>query len=141
MNKKIIASAVLVSLLASTGAAFAQGRDERGDRGREQRATQDDRGQGQLRGQEYRRDERRDERREEFRREERREGWGAGPYHHYYRGGYLPREARHYHYVVNDWRGHYLYAPPRGYYWVQSGADYLLVAIATGLIVETVLHR
>jgi len=82
MNKKIIASAVLVSLLASTGAAFAQGRDERGehgDRGRDQRVTYDERGQDRGRGQEYRRDERREEFRREERRDEHREGWGAGP--------------------------------------------------------------
>jgi len=39
--------------------------------------------------------------------------------------------------VVNDWqryRGRRLYAPPRGYHWVRSGNDAVLVAIAGGLI-------
>jgi Ni/Co efflux regulator RcnB len=36
-----------------------------------------------------------------------------------------------------DWRqyrGRHLYAPPRGYHWVQSGNDAVLVAIASGVI-------
>ncbi|CAI9121217.1 RcnB family protein [Brytella acorum] len=38
-------------------------------------------------------------------------------------------------YVVNDWNGYRgLYAPPRGYYWVRNGNQFLLTAIASGLI-------
>jgi Ni/Co efflux regulator RcnB len=39
--------------------------------------------------------------------------------------------------VVNNWqqyRGRRLYAPPRGYHWVRSGNDAVLVAITGGLI-------
>ena len=46
------------------------------------------------------------------------------------------RYARNYR-VVNNWqayRGRHLYAPPRGYHWVRSGNDAVLVAIAGGLI-------
>jgi Ni/Co efflux regulator RcnB len=43
--------------------------------------------------------------------------------------------------VVEDWHGHGLRQPPRGYQWVQSGGDYILVAIATGLILELLLNR
>jgi Ni/Co efflux regulator RcnB len=43
--------------------------------------------------------------------------------------------------VVNDWRGHGLRTPPRGYQWVQTGGDYVLVAIATGIISELLLSR
>ena len=50
----------------------------------------------------------------------------------------LPQYRSH-HYVVNDWRGHHLSAPPRGYHWIQNGGDYLLVAIATGVIASMVL--
>ena len=42
-------------------------------------------------------------------------------------------------YVVEDWRGHRLSAPPRGYHWVQVGADYVLVAVATGIILQMML--
>lgn len=43
--------------------------------------------------------------------------------------------------VVDDWRGHRLSAPPRGYHWVQVGADYVLVAIATGIILQLILDQ
>jgi Ni/Co efflux regulator RcnB len=42
--------------------------------------------------------------------------------------------------VVNDWRGQHLSAPPRGYHWVQTGGDYVLVAIATGIILQLMLN-
>ena len=38
---------------------------------------------------------------------------------------------------INNWqayRGRRLYAPPRGYHWVRSGNDAVLVAVAGGLI-------
>lgn len=66
---------------------------------------------------------------------------GAGPNHQFYRGGRLPMEYRSRQYVVNDWRGHHLSAPPRGYHWVQSGGDYILVAIATGVILQLLLSQ
>ncbi len=66
---------------------------------------------------------------------------GAGPRHDFYRGQRLPTYYRTRHYVVNDWRAHRLSAPPRGYYWVQTGADYVLVGIATGIIAQIVLSR
>ena len=52
----------------------------------------------------------------------------------------VPPQYRSYNYVVNDWRGHRLSAPPRGYHWIQNGSDYLLVAIATGLISSMILN-
>jgi Ni/Co efflux regulator RcnB len=64
---------------------------------------------------------------------------GAGPNQNWYRGDRLPMEYRHRNYVVDDWRGHHLSAPPRGYYWVQNGGDYLLVAIASGVIAQLIL--
>jgi len=69
------------------------------------------------------------------------QGRGVGPNHSWYRGDRLPYEYRTRHYVVDDWRGHHLYAPPRGYQWVQSGGDYLLVAVATGIIASILLNQ
>lgn len=66
---------------------------------------------------------------------------GAGPDHSFHRGGRLPAEYRTRQYVVNDWRGHHLSAPPRGYHWVQNGSDYLLVAISTGVILQILLNN
>jgi Ni/Co efflux regulator RcnB len=64
---------------------------------------------------------------------------GAGPDHNFRKGGRLPREYRNNSYVVNDWRGHHLSAPPRGYHWVQTGGDYVLIAITTGIIAQILL--
>jgi Ni/Co efflux regulator RcnB len=61
---------------------------------------------------------------------------GGGPRHDMRRGGKLHKEYRHDRYVVNDWRGRHLSAPPRGYHWVQTGNDYVLAAIATGIIAQ-----
>ena len=66
--------------------------------------------------------------------------YGArGPQYH--RGGYIPREYRNRQYVVNNWRDHRLNAPPRGQQWVQVGSDYVLIAIATGIIAQLVLSQ
>jgi Ni/Co efflux regulator RcnB len=35
---------------------------------------------------------------------------------------------------VKDWRAHDLHAPPSGYQWVQVNGDFVLAAIATGVI-------
>jgi Ni/Co efflux regulator RcnB len=61
--------------------------------------------------------------------------------HRWQRGDRLPAEYRSHSYVVDDWRGHRLSAPPRGYHWVQQGNDYLLVAIATGIIASVLLNQ
>ena len=53
----------------------------------------------------------------------------------------LPPAYRSHSYVVDDWRSHRLYAPPRGYQWVQAGGDYMLVAIATGIITAILLNQ
>ena len=68
-----------------------------------------------------------------------RPGRGAGPDHRWHRGDRLPPHYRSRHYVVNNWRVHHLSTPPRGYHWVQYGGDYLLVAIATGVIAQLIL--
>jgi Ni/Co efflux regulator RcnB len=60
--------------------------------------------------------------------------WSRGvPYNHY---GYGPT------YVVHDYRYYGLRPPPRGHYWRRSDVgDFLLVAAATGIIADLVLHR
>ena len=52
----------------------------------------------------------------------------------------LPPQYRQPQYVVNDWRAHGLRPPPRGYYWVQNGSDYVLAAIATGVISAVIIN-
>jgi Ni/Co efflux regulator RcnB len=59
----------------------------------------------------------------------------------FHRGGYLPAEYRRNGYYVNNWNAHSgLYAPPYGHQWVQVGSDFLLVALATGLIANLLTH-
>lgn len=57
------------------------------------------------------------------------------------RGRALPRDLRTPQYVVANYRQHHLTAPRRGQQWVQVGADYVLVSIATGVIASIVLSR
>lgn len=57
------------------------------------------------------------------------------------RGGYIPREYRNRQYVVSNYRAYRLAPPPRGQQWVQVGGDYVLVAIATGLIANIILNH
>ncbi len=66
---------------------------------------------------------------------------GAGPGHDLYRGRRLPEQYRSRQYVVDDWRGYGLRQPPRGYHWVQTGGDYVLVALTTGIILDVLLNN
>lgn len=62
----------------------------------------------------------------------RHEGW-------YRKGGHVPTEYRHGTYVVTDWHSRRLHQPPRGYEYVRSdNGDYLLVAVATGVIASII---
>jgi Ni/Co efflux regulator RcnB len=134
MKTKAVVSAIVALCLTTGGSAFAQGRGDRDDRDRNE----------QARGQQDRRDGRDSDRREFQGRansDQRREERGAGPNHAFHRGDRIPVEYRHRNYVVDDWRGHHLSAPPRGYHWVQAGGDYVLVAIATGIILQLLLTR
>nr|GEU28184.1 hypothetical protein [Tanacetum cinerariifolium] len=123
---------VLTTLVATLGTATAQNRGpdhHDNDRGRSEK--HDDR-----------HDDRRDDRngpdrrndRVDYRHDDRGPNRGAGPRHDLHKGHRLPPEYRSKQYVVDNWRGHRLSAPPRGYHWVQTGADYVLVGIATGVI-------
>jgi len=134
MNSKPIFSALVAMTLAAAGSAFADSRGDRDDRGRAQRGDQHDR-----RDNAGQRSDRRDFRGP--RHDARRDWRGAGPNRSFHRGDRLPAAYRHRHYVVNDWRGHRLSAPPRGYHWVQTGGDYVLVAIATGVILQLMLNN
>lgn len=60
------------------------------------------------------------------------EGW-------YKKGGRLPSSYRGRQYVVSNWRGAHLRPPPRGYHWVRSdNGDFLLVAVTTGVIASII---
>lgn len=57
------------------------------------------------------------------------------------RGGYIPREYRNPTYYITDYRPYRLSPPPRNHQWVQVGADYVLIALATGIIANIVLSQ
>ncbi|WP_309679385.1 RcnB family protein [Polaromonas sp.] len=132
MKRRVLLSALTalgVASLAFSGIALAD--DDRG-RGRGRNDRDGRRGRNDQDGRDDRRGER-DDRRDEDRGPQSR---GAGPNHSFRRGSRLPPEYRDRYYVVEDWRGHRLSAPPRGYHWVQTGGDYVLVSIPTGLIIQ-----
>lgn len=154
MKSKAIVCAIAAASLGFASLSFAQGYDGRGQRGESPRVEQrgsvgpgysrdDGPGYGPGHGRaDARADDRggrgfdhRDDRR--YARNDRHFD-GHGP--QFYRGGRIPNEYRGRQYVVNDWRGHRLHAPPRGQQWVQVGADYALIAIATGVIAQLVLN-
>lgn len=62
----------------------------------------------------------------------------------YSRGGYLPREYyRNHRYYVQNWRAYRnqgLYAPPRGYQWMNVDGNLLLVALANGQIANALRY-
>lgn len=133
MNSKTAISAVIALMMSTGQLAFAQSNGDRDERGRNE-ALQAQRHIA-MANQNNNRD---------FGRaheEQRSRGRGVGPNNEYYRGDRLPAEYRHRNYVVDDWRNHNLSAPPRGYQWVQSGGDYVLIAIATGIIAQLLLNH
>ncbi|MBN9476179.1 MAG: hypothetical protein ABS43_20260 [Bordetella sp. SCN 67-23] len=68
-------------------------------------------------------------------------GWSPPPPHRWARGDRLPNYHRGGYYVVNDWHSRRLYRPQPGYQWVQMGSEYLLVAIASGVIASIILNN
>jgi len=148
MKSKIIASALIAMTMATSASAFAQNRDHDRDNrngysqhdGRYDNDRRDnDRRDNDRRG-DYRNHDRNDRYYDarQFRRDDHR---GGGPRHDLRRGQRLDREYRDNRYVVTDWRARHLSAPPRGHHWVRAGNDYVLAAIATGLIAQVLLSN
>jgi Ni/Co efflux regulator RcnB len=163
-----VTSAVAATLALSSLSSFAQAYDKRGkviiiqqqddrhdnrrdNRQDERRADRRDDRQDERRSDwrddrhdnryySHRRNDRRDQWRHERAEEQRRYYYGArGP--EFVRGHVIPRDLRTPQYVVVDYRHHRLAPPPRGQQWVQVGADYVLVAVATGIIASIILNR
>jgi Ni/Co efflux regulator RcnB len=57
------------------------------------------------------------------------------------KGDHLPPEYRGRQYIVENWRGYRLAAPPRGYQWVEIGPDFVLSAISSGVVLQVVLGQ
>ena len=154
-----VAAAVAGPLAISATSAAAQ------DRGRwDQRENRWDRREDYRDHREDRRDnrwDRRDDRRGDYRSWDRgrhngyyynnRWSYGPPPQAYYgnpqYRPGYaawrrgsnLPSYYRGY--VVRDYHRYHLRQPPRGYAWYRVGDDYLLAAIASGVIFDIIANN
>lgn len=155
--RNLVVYAIAAATLSVSSLSFAQGNPNGGRFEAPTMQRVDDRRDDRRDFREDRRDDRRDFRQE--RREDRRDykhdrradrhDNRRGPDVRYYqargpqfqRGRYIPVEYRNRQYVVVNPQQHRLYAPPRGQQWVQVGGDYVLVAIATGLIVNLILNN
>ncbi|WP_256926960.1 RcnB family protein [Hydrogenophaga sp. IBVHS1] len=152
-SRNLVVIAVAAATLGMSTLSFAQGpfngprheapriikvddrRDDRRDFREDRRDFREDRRDDRRDFREERREDRRD-----FRHSQNMRYYNArGP--EFRRGHYIPREYRSRQYVVTDYRAHRLSAPPRGQQWVQVGGDYVLVAIATGIIAHLILNR
>jgi Ni/Co efflux regulator RcnB len=138
-SKSMAVVAAALAMCMAAGSAFAQDRhgDGRPGDGRyEQRDQRDQRDRnfdrhgpqgGYYRGNQDFRDGRQFDRR----------GFPQ-PHAEWRRGGRVPAEYRGRNYVVQDWRAYRLQQPPRGYQWVGVGGDFVLAAIATGVIANII---
>lgn len=61
-------------------------------------------------------------------------------YQRWARGQYLPQYYWGNQYVVYDYNRYHLRAPPRGYRWYNVNGDFVLAAIAGGLIAEALFN-
>jgi len=135
MKRHLLALALLsaVPMVMATTAAVAQDHDHDHGWGRQD----DDHGHGHDHGRGHDRDDR---------------GWHDDDHHdhgrhlgwdkHYRRGEYLPDRYRVREYYVEDYGRYRLRPPPPGYGWYRSDdGEYVLVAIATGLIVQELLGQ
>ena len=64
---------------------------------------------------------------------------GAGPDHAWHKGDRVPAEYRDKSHEVTDWKARHLRQPPSGYHWVNVNGDFVLAAVATGVIADMLL--
>jgi len=167
MKSTAIACAIAAGALGFGSLSYAQGYDggadrdgrrghspraDRGDRAEQRAERREDRQEGRAAQRQQRQYDRQNQYVQQpqqqygpydaYRRYGERSQWTSHA-QRYQRGDHLPYQYRQRQYYVNDWRAHHgLYAPPYGYQWVQAdGGDYLLVALATGLIANLLLNQ
>lgn len=151
MKSKAIIFAIAAASLGFSAATLARDNDRHGNRDDQPRAQHSGQHHDHYRGQNRfenrqshradRLDDHWDNRRDESfeRRNDRHEYYNARR-PEFRRGGYIPRDYRSPQYYITDYRAYHLSPPPRGHQWVQVGADYVLIAIATGLIANIILN-
>ena len=60
-----------------------------------------------------------------------------------YNSGHQWHQGDHYNgsrHVVSNWNSYHLRQPPQGYEWVQDGSQFVLVAVASGVIADVILN-
>ena len=130
--KKLLTTAMALSIAASGGAAFAQ---PHGDHHRDKAERK------------YERDIRKAERKYDREVRKAHKRYHAAAYHRppgyvyrdWRRGQYLPAAYRVERYRIVDYRYYDLPPPPRGYYYTRVDNDVLLTAAATGLIASVIV--
>ncbi len=121
MKRFLTASLAVLMLAGGAGAAAAQDwrRDHHNNGRDDQRDPADEQG-------------RRDQARAEDRRDRR-------EYRRWAKGQRLDRQYRDNRYYVSDYRRYGLRQPPRGYRWQRVDNQFLLTAVATGLIASVII--
>ncbi len=61
-------------------------------------------------------------------------------HHGWRKGGRVDRDEWRHGVRVDDWRARHLRRPPHGYEWRQVNGDYVLAAVATGVIADLLLN-
>ncbi len=69
-----------------------------------------------------------------------REPMHAGQYHSWRKGERFDTRQAHNYRVISAPRSYHLKAPPRGYRWVQSGNDAVLIGITSGLVASVIAN-
>jgi Ni/Co efflux regulator RcnB len=137
-----VASAALALCMAAAGAFAQDRRDDRGPNGfqpqeQQQRQYEHDRNHDGRFNRADRQNYRGDHQDFSEGREADRRGFD-GSHAEWRRGDRLPNDYRGRNYVIDDYRMHHLNAPPRGYQWVGVGGDFVLAAVATGVIAQII---
>ncbi|CDY79783.1 Probable transmembrane protein [Caballeronia glathei] len=140
-KSRIVAALLCASVSLSTAAAFAQGRPG-GPGDEHHEAHGPDNGHHANGPADNRHDNGHASGHENVRPPMHAQGGPDGPGHgEWHKGDRLAHDYRDRQYVVDDWRGYGLHQPPRGYQWVGVGGDYLLVAVASGIIAQIVASQ
>lgn len=122
MNKKsLIAIALVMTTTLTTGSVFAAPYDNHNDHGGANTQQWNHNQPRYMQGhQAYRHDLPR-------------------PHQDWRPGQVVPHQYRGESYYVNDWRSRDLPPPPHGHRWMNVNGDYVLVAVATGIIASILL--
>lgn len=61
---------------------------------------------------------------------------GGPGYHQWHQGDHYQGNR----YAVNNWQHYHLRPPPPGYQWVQDGGQFVMIAVASGVIADIIVN-